>query len=169
MSTLTTLKSLVSRFVAGQAGKGSADIVFSADNGKKKIVLPVVPADLPEFQAPQNNSTFSGILADMSTIGTLGLRTSSFGFLAPADPSKYSFCRPFGSNATQILEFFDAVQREKIPARIVIVYLNGATYINMACLINNFTYAVDRKGDYHFKIDLIEYPMYSPTKGGIVS
>lgn len=168
MDNLTLLKNIVSRFVAGQAGKGSADIVFSSDNGKNKIILPVVPADLPEFTAPQNNSTFSGVLADMSVIGTLGLRSCSFDFFAPVNPRKYPFGRPNGSGALEILDFLDKTQREKIPARLVIVYVNGATYINMPCLINSFSYRVDRVGDYFFKVDLIEYPMLSSKTGGIV-
>ncbi|MBQ2114140.1 MAG: hypothetical protein II195_03525 [Selenomonadales bacterium] len=167
MDNLTLLKNIVSRFVAGQAGAGSADIVFSSDNGKNTIILPVVPADLPEFSVPQNNSTFSGVLADMSVIGTLGLRSTSFEFFAPVNPSKYPFAKPTGSGAIEILGFFDRVQREKIPARLVIVYTNGATYINMPCLVT-FTYRVDRVGDYHFKVDLLEYPMYSSNTGGIV-
>lgn len=168
MDNLTLLKSLVSRFVAGQSGTGSADIVLSSDNGKNKVILPVVPADLPEFTYSQNNSTFSGVLADMSIIGTLGLRSSSFEFIAPAEPRKYPFANPYGSTALEILSFLDKNQREKIPSRIVITYQNGATYINMPCLIV-FSHRVDRIGDHHFKLDLIEYPMYSAQTGGVVS
>lgn len=162
------LKSIVSRFIAGTEGTGTADIIFSSDNGKNNIVLPYVPADLPEFQTPQNNSTFSAIGADLSVIGTLGLRQTSFEFFAPVKPNKYSFCRPYGSGALKILAFFDSVQLEKIPCRICIVYSNGATYMNMACLINNFNYFIDNVGDYHFSMNLIEYRMPNKT-GGVTS
>ena len=89
---MSFLKNVISRLITAKMAPGSkASIVISADNGAAAIVLPLVPADLPEISNPQNNETFEGILGTMSVIGALGLRSVSIKGLLPVDPTKYPF------------------------------------------------------------------------------
>ena len=98
---MSILKNIVTRLITAKMSPGSkASIVISADNGAAAIVLPLVPAELPEVSNPQNNETFDCILGTMSVIGTLGLRTVSIKGLLPMDPTKYPFANPLGSSAS---------------------------------------------------------------------
>lgn len=167
---MSILKMIVNRLVTAKLSVGSkASIVISADNGAAAIVLPLVPADLPEIDNPQNNETFEGILGTMSVIGTLGLRSVSIKGLLPVDPSKYPYANPLGSSAAEVINFVNRYRNEYIPVRIVIAFNDGSVYLNMACLINDFSYSIDNLKDYHYKLDLIEYRMVDPVTGGLVS
>ena len=167
---MSILKNVISRLVTAKTSQWSkASIVISADNGADAIVLPLVPADLPEISNPQNNETFEGILGTMSVIGTLGLRSVSVKGLLPAVPTKYPYANPLGSSASEVINFVNKYRNEYIPVRLVIAYTDGSVYLNMACLINDFTYYSDNVKDYHYKIDLIEYRMVQPITGGLVS
>lgn len=167
---MSILKMIVSRLVTAKLSAGSkASIVISADNGAAAIVLPLVPAELPEVNNPQNNETFEGILGTMSVIGTLGLRSVSIKGLLPVDPSKYPYANPLGSSAAEVINFVNRYRNEYIPVRIVIAFNDGSVYLNMACLINDFSYSIDNLKDYHYKLDLIEYRMVDPVTGGLVS
>lgn len=167
---MSILKNVISRLVTAKTSQWSkASIVISADYGADAIVLPLVPADLPEISNPQNNETFEGILGTMSVIGTLGLRSVSVKGLLPAVPTKYPYANPFGSSASEVINFVNKYRNEYIPVRLVIAYTDGSVYLNMACLINDFTYYSDNVKDYHYKLDLIEYRMVNPIGGGLVS
>lgn len=167
---MSILKNVISRLVTAKTSQWSkASIVISADNGADAIVLPLVPADLPEISNPQNNETFEGILGTMSVIGTLGLRSVSVKGLLPAVPTKYPYANPLGSSASEVINFVNKYRNEYIPVRLVIAYTDGSVYLNMACLINDFTYYNDNVKDYHYKLDLIEYRMVNPIGGGLVS
>ena len=167
---MSFLKNVISRLITAKMAPGSkASIVISADNGAAAIVLPLVPADLPEISNPQNNETFEGILGTMSVIGTLGLRSVSIKCLLPVDPIKYPVANPLGSSAAEVINFVSRYRSEYIPVRLVIAFSDGSVYINMACLINDFSYSIDNAKDYHYKIDLIEYRMVQPVTGGLVS
>lgn len=164
------LKDVVVNLISIKTGIGSkADIVLSANNGADRVILPVVPSQLPAVNSPQNNETFGGIRGDMGVIGTLGLRTLTLDdYLLPPIPTKYGFCRPYGSTAADVINFIKKYQAEYIPFRITITYSNGSVYLNMACLVNDFSYYVDNVGDYHFTLELIEYKMVTP-QGGLSS
>lgn len=167
---MSLLKAILTRLITAKMAPGSkASIVISADNGADSIVLPIVPADLPEVTNPQNNDTFEGILGTMSVIGTIGLRTVSIKGLLPVDPTKYPFANPLGSSAAEVINFVNRYRSEYIPVRLVIAFSDGSVYINMSCLINDFTYSIDNAKDYHFKLDLVEYRMVDIHTGGLVS
>ena len=165
-SLIKSVASQISLATSSVLGNG-ADIVMSVDGSREKIVFPIVPADLPKLETSQNNDTFEGVIADLSVIGTIGLRRISWEGLIPAYPYKYSFCRNGGSSADEIIKFIKRYQDEYVPMRIAIVFENGSVYVNMACLCNNFQYYRDNVGDYHFSIDLIEYRLV--TEEGLIS
>lgn len=164
--TQSLLKTVASQLSTVMGGKGKADIILSADNFKEYVVFPVIPAELPEIETPQNNDTFKGVVADLSVIGTMALRKVSWEGFLPCDVDKYPFSRPLGNNGDTIINFIRKYQDEYIPMRIAIVYNDGSVYLNMACLCDNFTYKKMNNGDYQYSINLVEYRMV--TKGGLI-
>lgn len=163
---ISILKAIVSRLSSFPA-LGRADIVISGKSGK--IVLPVVPGDLPAVSNPQNNEVFKTVLGDIQIIGTLGLREISFdNFLAPAFPLKYSWANPMGASGMEIVKFFKQSQESYEPIRITITHMNGSVYLNMACLIESFDYYTDNVKDVHYSAKFKEYRKENST-GGLVS
>ena len=160
-AAITHLFSILVPTVAGTPGK--ADIVLASDD--EKIVLPVVPGELPELNSPQNNENFNGILGDMAVIGPMGSRTVKVESLLPLSPTKYPWCRPNGSNAGTVINFIRKAQLSYRPIRITIVYSNGSVYLSMKCLVNDFVYKPDNVGDYHYRLELIEYRTVTSTGG----
>ena len=71
--------------------------------------------------------------------------------------------------SAEVINFINRYRSEYIPVRLVIAFSDGSVYINMACLINDFSYSIDNSKDYHYKIDLVEYRMVQPVTGGLVS
>ncbi len=152
-ATISQLFSILVPSVLGKPGK--ADIVLASDS--EKVVLPVVPANLPEQNSPQNNETFNGILGDMAVIGPMGSRSLKLESILPPTPLKYSWCRPNGDGAGTVINFIKKNQLAYKPIRITVVYSNGSVYLSMAALVNDFVYNVDNIGDYHYRLELTEY------------
>lgn len=141
-----------------------ASIVLSGDSGR--VVFPVPPANLPELQLPQNNTTFSSLAGDMMLVGQMGLRTLTLDVLLPDDTSRYTWAN--GDSATTIINFINRERANYTPLRLVITR-GHVTYINMAVLINNFKYYKDNIGDYHASIELVEFRTQNPITGGLES
>ena len=132
------------------------DIIFSANNNEEVLVFPVVPPDVgPEI--PQENVDFDAITGKMKLIGNMGLRTVQIESFWPVNKN-YTWVRP-GSDANgwRYVEFFEKWRNRKVPMRIIITTNNGATRLNMACLVNNFTWRVDKVGDIQYRLDIEEY------------
>lgn len=143
-----------------------ATIVISADG--EQIILPVVPANLPDLTIPQNNTVFNSVVADMSVIGLMGLRQIKFEGLLPSDVNKYSWTSPNGSNADVVINFINKYRNQYKPFR-VNISVGDINYLNMAVLVNNFTYHVDNVGDYHYSLEMVEYRVRNPKTGGVMS
>ncbi len=142
-----------------------AEIALIQDGSS--ITFPVVPADLPAIETPQNNDVFNSVIGDISTIGLLGLRSVSFeNLLCPSNTSKYSFAR--GSNGSEIINFINTARIQDKPFRLVITRSN-VTYLNMFAVIDNFSYYLDNTNDYHVNIEFREYRTYNPLTGGLES
>ncbi len=142
-----------------------AEIALIQDGSS--ITFPIVPADLPAVETPQNNDTFNSVIGDISTIGLLGLRSISFdNLLCPSNNSKYSFAR--GSNGSEIVNFINNARLQNKPFRLVITR-GSTTYLNMLAVIDNFSYYLDNTNDYHVNIEFREYRTYNPITGGLES
>ena len=157
MELLQVIKSIASQLQNLHSGVGYADIVLSVDNFNDRIIFPVVPANLPELETPQSNSNFEGVLVDLTVMGNIKCKQLSWDGLLPSSVSKYPFCRPLGDSATRVISFIKQYQAEFVPLRLTITFTNGATYLNMLVVVNNFRYYRDNVGDYHYTIELVEY------------
>lgn len=141
-----------------------ASIVLSGDSGR--VVFPVPPANLPELQLPQNNTTFSSLAGDMMLVGQMSLRTITLDVLLPDNTSRYTWAS--GDSATTIINFINRERANYNPLRLVITR-GHVTYVNMAVLINNFKYYKDNIGDYHASIEMVEFRTQNPITGELES
>lgn len=122
------------------------------------IVMPVVPSELPVVEGGYNNEVFTTLAGDVSVMGTPQLAKLTLeNYLLPNDPSKYPFCRPYGSSAAHVVNFLAKAQRDYVPLRILIVYHTGGEYLNMPCLVNNISVNRDSVNDMHLTVELVEY------------
>jgi len=132
------------------------DIIFSANNNEEVFVFPVVPPDLGPV-IPQEHEDFDAVTGRMKLIGNMGLMTLSIESFWPVNKN-YPWVRP-GSEADGWLyvKFFDRWRKKKVPMRVIITTDDGQTRLNMACLINNLEWKVDRVGDIRYKLSVEEY------------
>ena len=132
------------------------DIIFSANNNEEVMVFPVVPPDIgPEI--PQENEDFESVAGRMKLIGNMGLKTLRIESFWPVNKN-YSWVRSGSEpNGWRYVEFFEKWRSKKIPLRVIITTDNGATRLNMACLVNNLKWDVDKAGDIRYSLDIEEY------------
>ena len=135
------------------SGNDKAKIVMEC-NGEK-ITFPIVPADLPVIEHENKNDVFESVVGDMSTIGLVGLRTMDFEDInVPSNVSRYSFAN--GDNGNTIVNFLQNGSKSSKPFRIVIT-IGHVTYINMLCLVDNYSFYIDNIGMYHVNMSIREY------------
>ena len=119
------------------------------------MTLPYVPPDI-EISKPQNNEEFqtinNGIL---NLIGDEGLKSLSIQSFFPT--KKYHWM-PNGANENgwEYVEFFDRWREAKVPIRIV-MQEGERVVLNMACLVDSFTYYVKRNKDIGYTLAIKEY------------
>lgn len=132
------------------------DIIFSANNNAEVMVLPIVPPDI-QVSEPQDNEDFDGINGKLKLIGNMGLRTMTIESFFPVGKD-YSFIRP-GSikDGWQYVEFFRRWRAAKVPIRVIITTKDSAKRLNMACVVNDFSWAVDKVGDIKYTLEIEEY------------
>ena len=61
----------------------------------------------------------------------------------------------------KLLNFFEKWRRKYIPLQCSITYGNGDVYIDMSCLVDEFTYYSDKVGDIHYSLKASEYKLGS--------
>ena len=134
---------------------GRASIVLDGPAGR--LILPVVPADLPKVSNPQNNETFSSVLGDLRIIGTLGLRSVTLDTIAPTHADKYPWSNPAGASGKQLVNYLRKAQMTYQPLRLAIFYSNGSEYLSMQCLVDSFEYYADNAKDFHYSVSFTDY------------
>lgn len=129
------------------------DIVFSINNNESMKVIPV-PQEV-EIEEPQENGEFDGLKGKLALIGPLGLRRFMLASFFPIRQSK--IIRPGAdADAWGYVEWFRTCRERSLPMRVVITYDSGYK-VNMACLINNFTWHVQQNGDVGYSMEVVEY------------
>lgn len=131
-----------------------ADIIFSFNNGEQVLVLPYPPASNP-IEGTQANEVFDGLNGKYTLIGTKDPVKFSFSGTLPTrqDPR----IRPgSSSNGWDYVSFFEEAWDRKIPVRAIFIY--SGYKLNIACLIDNFTWDVKKNGNIAYSISGTEYP-----------
>lgn len=132
------------------------DIVFSVNNNEEIMIFPVVPPNV-EIGENQNNEDFESVSGAMKLIGELGLRTLSISSFWPVNKN-YSFVKAGSiADGRKYVEFFQKWRKEKVPFRVILTDKDGKCVLNMACLINSFSYYSDKVGDIQYSLDVEEY------------
>jgi len=132
------------------------NIVISANNNEEVLVFPIAPADT-DLTNPQNNEEFQTINAGvLNLIGDMGLRTLSISSLFPTHD--YAWLKAGSdSDGWAYVEFLNKWRAAKVPIRIVMSLKDDLEWLNMACLIDTFTYGLMRNGDIRYSLVLKEY------------
>lgn len=132
------------------------DIIFSANNNAEVMVLPIVPPDI-QVSESQDHEDFDGINGKLKLIGNMGLRTMTIESFLPVNKN-YTFTKP-GSvkDGWQYVEFFRRWRAAQVPIRVVVTTQDSAKRLNMACVINDFSWSVDKVGDITYTLEIEEY------------
>lgn len=130
------------------------DIILKTSG--RRLVLPVVPNEMPTVSSPQANGSFESVLGEINVIGPMGLRTVTIESQFPV--REYGWMRP-GSSADGMgyVRAIERGRRRGEPMRVIILDRDGAEYLNMSCTADSFEYHADRAGDIAFSLTLREY------------
>lgn len=132
------------------------DIVFSANNNEEVMILPIIPPEI-EIEIPQENEDFNAVNGKLKLIGNAGLMTLTIESFWPVDKN-YTWAKPGSDkNGWNYVSFFKKWRDKKVPMRIVITTDDGATRLNMACLVNKLNWSVDKTGDIKYTLEIVEY------------
>ncbi|MEH6940774.1 hypothetical protein [Bacillus sp. JJ722] len=130
------------------------DVVFSANNRKETLKLPIVPEGL-EWPRPQKNETFDTIQkGEIKLIGLKGLIRFSISSFFPMKPYPFAKSKVMGKEA---IAFFTKWQDKRQSIRVVITNKSGLELLNIPVTIENFTHGIDRAGDIPYKLDIEEF------------
>lgn len=130
------------------------DIIFSADNRKETLHLPIIPEEL-DVSFPHNNEVFTTIDGgDINLIGKPGLKSISFASWFPM--KEYPFAKS-SVLAPECKEFFVKWKRLRKPIRVLIINKNGYTFHNELYAIDDFTFGYDRVGDMTYSLKLSQF------------
>lgn len=130
------------------------DIIFSINNNESVIVLPI-PCEV-QLENPYGHSTFDGLKGPLTLIGQKGLRSFNLQSYFPIRESP--LIRPGATaDAWSYVDWFETNRVRGLPMRVIIIYDSGHK-INMACVVNDFTYWVERNGDVGYSMAVTEYP-----------
>lgn len=130
------------------------EIVFTAENRKETLHLPIIPETF-SVSFPHNNEVITTISAgDMSIIGMPGLKTISFNCWFPSKVYPFAKSKVL---AEQGKEFFVKWKRKRRPIRIVVTSKSGWEIHNESYAIDNFTFGYDRVGDMTYSLSLTQF------------
>lgn len=130
------------------------DIIFTSENRKEVLHLPIIPEQL-EIEFPHNNQTITTIdSGDINLIGQAGLKSIAFSSWFPS--KVYSFAKS-KILAPQGKEFFTKWKRKRRPIRIVVTSKNGWEIHNELYAIEDFKFGYDRVGDMTYSLSLTQF------------
>ncbi|MBO7747349.1 hypothetical protein I8J29_24495 [Paenibacillus sp. MWE-103] len=134
------------------------NVVLSMNNMAEVLTLPMPPSEF-SLPIPGGNEEFD-VIGGASGVGKLnlpglrGLKAVSLASIFPV--RKYSFVSAsiIGWRCVNIINRWKSSRQ---PIRIIVTTKEGLEVLNMACLIENFTYGVDRAGDIPYTLELKEF------------
>ena len=131
-------------------------VYFSANNGEEIMVLPIVPATLPELVQEFGNQEFETNEFDLTLIGKKKRRTASMEFLLPVNKNYRSINSEASADGRDYIDFFEKWTDKKVPLRLVVTEGND-TLINIAFTFTSYKWNYDKKKDIICSIELAEY------------
>lgn len=130
------------------------DIYISVDNNAEVIKIPIPPISW-SFGSPFGITNFTTIdLGAISLIDERGVKSISITGFFPKERTSYSFDRSKHLEGWDYVKKIEEWRRRRIPVRLVIT----DTPMNIAMVINNFTYGVqDGTGDVYYTLQMQEF------------
>lgn len=131
------------------------NIIFSADDNKEVMVLPVVPEI--ELDKSQKNERFETINNGTLNIpGELDIIEWPISSFFPS--RKHNWLRPGSvSDPYKYISFFDKYMKAKKPIRFIVSKEDGSAWFNRLVLVDSFNYNTMRNGDISYSLELSEY------------
>lgn len=137
------------------------DIVFSANNFEEMVKLPIIPPDFTLPFNPRKNEEFETIqLGPLNLPGLRGLKTCSIQSFFPTKEYKFAKDKISGWDC---INFFNKWANRRLPIRMIVTTDNGNEMLNMACLVENFEYGLDKAGDIPYTLDIKEFRFVEVT------
>lgn len=84
-------------------------VYFSANNGEEIMVLPIVPATLPELVQEFGNQEFETNEFDLTLIGKKKRRTATMDFLLPVNKNYRSINSEASADGRDYIDFFEKI------------------------------------------------------------
>lgn len=130
-------------------------VIFSANNNEEIMVLPYVPPGtaITQDQANEEFKTTTGVL---NLIGNMGLKHLSIASFFPTQEYKW-IPKEASADGWEYVDFFNKWRDAKVPVRIVVISKQNKEILNMACLIDSFSYSEKRNGDISYSLEVSEY------------
>ena len=129
------------------------DIYLSVNNREEVMTMPVLPSEFT-ISKPQKNDTFETVTeGELKLMGSLGLKSISWSSFFPV--RDYPFLRDRSNTAFGYLYTLDTWIGRKLPIRLIIT----ETPINMACVVEDFSYTIKKDGDMYYSITLSEFKL----------
>lgn len=130
------------------------EIVFAVNNFEDMRRIPVLPEKL-DIENPWKNEEFETIgSGDLNLPGLAGLRSLTIESFFPT--KEYAFAKEFRA-PWEYVDFFKVWRAKRVPFRLIITGDDGREILNMPCLIEEFTYGIDRAGDIQYSMTIKEF------------
>lgn len=135
-------------------------IVLSANNQQEVFVIPYCPPDV-QIEAGQTVDDYDGLSFHLMMPGNLEPCKVSWSAIYPC--RNYPFCEPSSETDPEAFVAFIRRWREKYyPIRIVITD-DSKTILNMAALVESFSYSYTKVGNLNYSLSLVEYRFIQVT------
>lgn len=132
------------------------DIIFSANNGEKVLILPVILNSMPQMVQTYNNTTFETLDGELNLIGNKALRTVEIQSVFPVNNKSYKIRPGSDPNGWNYVSFFNEYAWKKMPVRMVWTDKNKEIS-NMAYTVESFATKINICGDIEYTLNLKEY------------
>ncbi len=131
-------------------------IYTSANNGEEILVLPIVPANLPDILQEYGHTEFETNNKVLTLIGKRKRKSFDLEILLPCNKNYSKANSKASSNGRDYIDFWEKWSNKEVPMRLVITD-GDIELLNMAYTLNNFSWKYDKKKDIIAKLSVIEY------------
>lgn len=138
--------------------------IYLKSYSEKKVRMPILPSELPEFSQSIDVEDFKAIKGGHYTIiDTKQQPTVSVEHLVPGQGKRLSFAVS-RTTGEQILRILREAQNKKRPIKYIIAKQKGGYYLNRWFAVTSFSYHVDTKNDYVISFELTGWKKYKGWK-----
>jgi hypothetical protein len=135
------------------------DIFLSVNNRADVLQIPVMPAEFT-ISKPQNNDTFETALqGELKLYGSPKLKSIAWSSFFPV--RDYPFLRDRSMKGFEYVNKIDSWIAQKLPIRLII----SDTPINIAVLVDDWSYKIGQDSNIFYDVSFVEFPMPQIREG----